>query len=123
LLLSTWLGWHLQWRKGQPKPQVNGLRISHPGLKSWVPTPEPFSNATGQGVAAHKDAWIEPNADMPVPQGSERNLQGDKPQQWCAARDRLTAQKAPSTTPIDRQWLNFSLPDMTVLVRPSDLEC
>lgn len=112
-----------KWRKGQPKPQGKGLRISHPGLKSWVPTPAPVSNATGQGVAAHKVAWIEPNADMPVPQGSERNLQGDKPQQWCAARDKLTAQKAPSTTPIDRQWLNFSLPDMTVLGTPDMYSC
>jgi hypothetical protein len=61
---------------------------------------------------------------MPVPQGAERNMQGHQPQRWCDARDQMKDGSSSSSSSgggalpgRDRQWLNFTLPEMTVLVR------
>jgi hypothetical protein len=70
----------------------------------------------------------EPNADMPVPQGSERNMNGDKVQRWCqerqAAAPTAVGNQYTSAQRVDteqdaglkQEWFNVSLPSMTVLV-------
>uniref|UniRef100_A0A383VWF0 Uncharacterized protein n=1 Tax=Tetradesmus obliquus TaxID=3088 RepID=A0A383VWF0_TETOB len=132
------------WKKGQPLPASSGSSISHPGLKSSVPRPLPKASsaaaaaaaatATAAAVGSASEAWVgEPSADMPVPQGSERNMQGHQPQRWCDARDKAEHSSSSSSSSSsdagdalpgrDRQWLNFTLLEMTVLGAPDLYSC
>jgi hypothetical protein len=64
----------------------------------------------------------EPNADMPIPEGSERNLNGDTPQKWCDARQAVQHKSSSSSSTAgqgvgsNQDWLDVKLPVMNVLV-------
>lgn len=59
---------------------------------------------------------------MPIPEGSETNLNGDKPQKWCDARQQQAAAQqqggnsSSSSEGSNPDWLNIPLPVMNVLV-------
>jgi hypothetical protein len=60
---------------------------------------------------------------MKLGEGSERNLNGDQPQKWCATRG-VTANSTGTNMPpgsahlvgSNPAWLNFTMPPVTILV-------
>jgi hypothetical protein len=63
----------------------------------------------------------EPNPDMEVRQGTERNVKGDKPQAWCKERGvgafgASVSGPAAKNVGMDQSWFKLKLPPATVLV-------
>lgn len=85
------------------------------------PSNLPSVGANSAAVPARPVASTEPNPDMEVPQGSERNLKGDKPQRWCeergvAAQGVMSTNRTAQNGGSDAAWWSFKLPPVTVLV-------
>jgi hypothetical protein len=73
------------------------------------------------GLAGPQANSGEPDPDMEIPQGTERNLKEDTPQAWCKERGvgafgASVSGPAANNVGLDQSWLNLQLPPVTVLV-------
>jgi len=113
---------------GEATQAATGARDSNASTRPVNPAAaEEHPAARPEAAASRQPA--EPNADMAVPQGSEHNLNGDKPQRWCQARHAAAAgagsrlhvssrsgKAAGQVVGHNQGWFNVSLPTMNVLV-------